>query len=98
MHLPTLLLNLSLLLSTTSLAAPLNVLTKRVMYNMDLEAIPDYPLDHDKHGNPIPPADWPHYDSIDLLCEPQKKNVPRISIKKWKKECPQSTYMVFLRV
>jgi hypothetical protein len=94
MHLPTLLLKLFLFLATTAFAAPA-LLTKRVMYNMNLEAIPDYPLDHDKNGNPIPPADWPHYDSIDLLCEPQKKNVPRISIKKWKKECPHSTYMYF---
>lgn len=88
MQLTTLLL--SLCVATTAFAA--HLLTKRVMYNMDLEAIPDYPLDHDKYGNPIPPEDWPHYDSIDFLCEAHKNYVPRISMKMWKKECVHSMF------
>jgi hypothetical protein len=94
MQLTTLLLSLSL--AITAFAAPL--LTKRQgVYTIDGEPNTEFRLDHDKHGRPIVPEDFPSYDSLPhLQCEAHINYVPRISRKTWQMECPPSTFFLFL--
>ncbi|KAM0713294.1 hypothetical protein Q7P35_000746 [Cladosporium inversicolor] len=92
MHLTTLLLSSLCLASTVLAAAPL-LLTKRQIYTIDGKPNTDFHLAHDEHGRPIPPADFPYYDSLPhLQCEAHINYVPRISRGTWKKECPPKIY------
>jgi hypothetical protein len=53
-------------------------------------------FDKDSHGRFYHPKDFPHYDSLPKTqCEAHINYVPRISRKKWEKECPPSTFFFF---
>ncbi|GAB7325977.1 hypothetical protein MBLNU13_g10024t1 [Cladosporium sp. NU13] len=82
---------LSHFLAITALAVPLLAKRQRGLYTIDGEPT-TFHLDHDKNGKIIPPADFPHYDSLDMQCEAHKNYVPRIGMSKWQKECPSKIF------
>lgn len=90
MH-PTTLILSSLCLASTALAAPPLPLTKRQIYTIDGKPNTDYNIDHEENGRPIPPEDFPYYDSLPhMQCQAHINYVPRIGRGTWKEECPPS--------
>jgi hypothetical protein len=90
----SILLNLSL--GLTAFAAPTLVTKRQDLVDINGEPT-TFHFDKDSHGRFYHPKDFPHYDSLPKLqCEAHINYVPRISRKKWEKECPPSTFLLFL--